>query len=122
MPVVDADGQPVERMAYKAERFVFDALRLSDITVTLEVDRAVEFSPIKNATGENSPATSRADLCALHGRWVTAAGMALPPAGADGVAPVEIDPRIAQTEEEFVEGAPYEPVVVDGGHLYTPDG
>ncbi|HSF85346.1 MAG TPA: UTP--glucose-1-phosphate uridylyltransferase [Acidimicrobiia bacterium] len=120
MKVVDEAGNPGEQMAYKAERFVFDALRFSDATVTLEVDRSVEFSPIKNAEGENSPATSRADMCALHGRWVAAAGLPLPPAGEDGVAPVEIDPRIAVTQAEFVAKAPLEPLIVEGGHLYTP--
>ncbi len=122
MKVVDGHGRPTEQMAYKAERFVFDALRLSDETVTLEVDRSTEFSPIKNADGENSPTTSRRDMCALAARWVTAAGLALPEPGADGVPAVEVDPRFAITEAEFLARMPAEPKILDNGHLYTVDG
>lgn len=119
MTVLDDDGEPEEQMAYKAETFVFDALGLSETTVTLEVERAVEFSPIKNATGPNSPATARADMCALHAGWAKTAGMPLPPADDGGVIPVEVDPCFAVSEREFLARMPAEPAVNERGHLYT---
>ena len=71
--------------------------------MTLEVDRAVEFSPIKNATGEDSPETARRDLCRLHAEWARQAGLELPPAGPDGVVPVEVDPLVAEDAAELAE-------------------
>lgn len=119
MNVIDADGRPIEQMAYKAEMFVFDALAFSDQTITLEIDRSVEFSPIKNASGEDSPATARADMCALHAGWAARGGRALPAPDDDGVIPVEVDPPFALTEPQFLERMPAEPEVLEGGHLYT---
>src|SRR5262249_18455661 len=52
---LDGAGRPSRRAGIKFEAFVFDALGLAERTVTLEVDRAVEFSPVKNARGEDSP-------------------------------------------------------------------
>jgi UDP-N-acetylglucosamine/UDP-N-acetylgalactosamine diphosphorylase len=96
------DGRPAKRPGIKFETFVFDALGLADRSVTLEVDRKAEFSPVKNAQGEDSPATARADLCGLHASWVEALGLALPDPGSDGVRPVEVDPLLAEDRESFV--------------------
>ena len=71
VPFVDADGTPVvpeEPNAWKYESFVFDALPMSSGGVVLEVDRAAEFAPLKNAAGPDSPETARALLKAA-GRW-----------------------------------------------------
>ncbi len=119
MNVIDAAGRPTEQLAYKAEMFVFDALALSDGSVSLEIDRTVEFSPIKNASGENSPATSRADMCALHAGWAARGGRPLPAPDDDGAIPVEVDPLFALTEAQFLQRMPAEPVVLERGHLYT---
>jgi UDP-N-acetylglucosamine/UDP-N-acetylgalactosamine diphosphorylase len=86
--------------------------------VTLEVERAREFSPVKNATGEDSPATTRSDLCRLHSAWVRAAGLELPPPGPDGVFPVEVDPLLAEDEAAFLARGRRVPVVNERGHLY----
>jgi UDP-N-acetylglucosamine/UDP-N-acetylgalactosamine diphosphorylase len=116
---LDERGHTVKRAGIKFEAFVFDALGFAERSVTLEVDRAVEFSPVKNARGEDSPATARADLCRLFGSWVEAAGLPLPPAGADGIRPVEVDPLLADDKETFLAKAPRAPHVSARGHLYA---
>ena len=45
----------------------------------MQVDRADEYAPVKNATGEHSPATARAALSARSRRWLAAAGIAAEP-------------------------------------------
>ncbi len=119
MKVVDEDGESVERTGFKFETFVFDALAESPVSVTLEVDRSQEFSPIKNRVGEDSPETSRADLSKLFSDWVTAAGLVLPDPGEGGEVRVEVDPLFAETEEEFLARGRPEPQVSEHGHLYA---
>ncbi|MCZ6596899.1 MAG: UDPGP type 1 family protein [Planctomycetota bacterium] len=119
MPVVGDTGALVEREGVKFETFVFDALARSERCVTLEVDRALEFSPIKNAVGVDSPATCRADLCRLFASWVEVAGLELPPAGSDGLHPIEIDPLVAESAEELRARNDVEPHVGDQGHHYA---
>lgn len=62
--------EPAENNAYKFETFVFDALGHASRTISMEVRREQEFSPVKNPTGEESPATSRRDLTALYVSWL----------------------------------------------------
>lgn len=116
---VAPDGTEEERPGFKFETFVFDALARSSASVTLEVERAQEFSPVKNRTGQDSPATTRRDLCRLYARWVTAAGLELPPADAEGNHPVEVDPRLAETQDEFLAHGALRPHVDPAGHHYT---
>ncbi len=116
---VGEDGRVGKRPGIKFEAFVFDALGSTERSVTLEVDRRAEFSPVKNAKGEDSPATARADLCRLHGSWVEALGLELPPPGPDGVRAVEVDPLLADDRETFVERGHRTPHVTDRGHLYA---
>jgi len=116
--VIDGEGRTVEAYGTKFETFVFDALARSRASATLEVDRAQEFSPVKNAEGEDSPATCRRDLCKLWGGWVAEAGRALPGADATGVHPIEISPLAAETKEEFLRRTDLVPHVQPLGHLY----
>jgi len=102
----------------KFETFVFDALGRSKTSVTLEVERAEEFSPVKNTEGSDSPATARADLCRLHASWVAARGLELPPADESGLHPVEVDPLLAEDEATFVALDRVTPAVSERGHLY----
>jgi UDP-N-acetylglucosamine/UDP-N-acetylgalactosamine diphosphorylase len=107
-----------ETSGAKFETFVFDALESSPRSVTLEVERASEFSPVKNKSGEDSPDTTRADLCRMHAEWVRAAGLTLPPPDARGIHPVEVDPLFAEDRETFVARRPGAPLVTERGHLY----
>jgi len=115
---VDAEGRPIEVEGVKFETFVFDALGATDSSVTLEVQRRHEFSPVKNASGLDSPATCKADLAHHFAELAEAAGHAVPPLGTDGVPRIEIDPRHAETPEELRARAA-RPVVVADGHHYT---
>ncbi|NOT30940.1 MAG: UDPGP type 1 family protein [Planctomycetes bacterium] len=119
MRVVEADGRVLERTGIKFETFVFDALARSPRSVVLEVERAEEFSPVKNKSGEDSPASCRADLCRLYARWVRAAGLPLPPADDEGIHPLEVDPLCAETQDEFLARKGLRPDVRPTGHLYS---
>ncbi|QDU84998.1 putative uridylyltransferase [Planctomycetes bacterium Pla163] len=89
-----ARGAEVEVDGVKFETFVFDALGAAERTLTLEVDRAVEFSPVKNREGDDSPASCQADLVALHRSWLASVGR-----DANGVC--EIDPLAAESVDEL---------------------
>ena len=69
IPAIDADGQitqPSEPNGHKLERFVFDALGAARSVCLVEGDRDLEYSPIKNAEGTDSPASARRDLIAAY--------------------------------------------------------
>lgn len=87
--------EPTEPNAIKLETFVFDALPLCERSIVLETDR-MEFAPIKNATGPDSPETSRALQTLRAARWLQAVGVriAKTPAGAPDCA-LEISPLTA---------------------------
>ncbi len=121
IPTLADDGSRVEVQGVKFETFIFDALGEARGSVTLEVDRRLEFQPIKNAEGEDSPASCRAALASIFSEWVAAAGGPAPPVGEDGVARIEIDPRLAEDRRTFIERQPLTPLEVAGGHLYQVD-
>jgi len=58
---VDPDGNvivPDIPNAYKFETFLFDAFRFLDKMAIMRCDRSLEFAPVKNLTGDDSPATA----------------------------------------------------------------
>ena len=74
-------GQPVEPLspnAVKLETFIFDAVPLAQRALVLETDRAEEFAPIKNAEGEDSPASSRTAQLERAARWLESRGTRVP--------------------------------------------
>ena len=122
VPHVDDEGravEPDEPNAVKFETFLFDALPSASRTVSVEVRREDEFSPIKNAEGPDSPATARRDLNRTYARWLEAAGAAVA-RDADGEPPdIEVDPRFALDAGELA--ARLEPgLVVDGPTVIPP--
>lgn len=87
------DGKVVKPDApngYKFEKFIFDILPNAKRAAFLAFDQKEEFSPVKNAEGNDSPATCKADMCAKWSKWLETAGVTVKP----GV-PVEIDPVYA---------------------------
>lgn len=95
LKVVGPDGAQAEVPGVKFETFVFDALGKAGRSVTLEVDRAEEFSAVKNADGSDSPASCREDLTRI-GRGIVGEDAA----GADAV---EVDPVAAESAAEYAE-------------------
>jgi UDP-N-acetylglucosamine/UDP-N-acetylgalactosamine diphosphorylase len=71
-----ATVKPTKPNGMKLELFVFDVFPHTARFAVLEVARAEEFSPLKNApgTGADDPETSRRDLLAQHRRFLEAAG------------------------------------------------
>ncbi len=62
IPYLAADGKtitPTEPNGYKFELFIFDIFPAFSDMAVLQVDRELEFAPVKNATGEDSPETAR---------------------------------------------------------------
>jgi UDP-N-acetylglucosamine/UDP-N-acetylgalactosamine diphosphorylase len=88
--------EPASANAVKLESFIFDALKEAESPIVLRTDRVEEFAPIKNAQGEDSPATSRALQSMRAARWLQAAGVAVP-MRADGAPDciIEISPLTA---------------------------
>jgi len=80
--------QPPANNAYKIELFFFDVFEFTRRFLAYEVDRESEFSPVKNATGADSPQTARDALFALHRKWIEVAGGIIP----DRTVPCEISP------------------------------
>jgi len=81
VPHLDEAGrtvQPDEPNAVKLERFVFDALPRAERSVILETERDEEFSPVKNADGPDSLATSLHDQVRRAAMWLEEAGVAVP--------------------------------------------
>lgn len=63
----------------KLESFIFDVFPASESMASLVVDRAAEFSPVKNAPGTavDSPDSARLIFSELHKGWLAAAGAAV---------------------------------------------
>jgi UDP-N-acetylglucosamine/UDP-N-acetylgalactosamine diphosphorylase len=106
VPVCGDDGKtvtPARPNGYKFEKFIFDVLPDARKVISLAFDRREEFSPVKNATGEDSPATTRRDLSAKWARWLKAVGVAVPDDEAGyPLVPVEIDPCLALDPADLV--------------------
>lgn len=107
IPTVDlSTGQPLKPEmpnGMKLELFVFDVFPFTHSLCVLEVDRAEEFSPLKNAPGSKAdcPETSKRDLLAQQRRWCIEAGAVIAP----GVE-IEVTPDLTYSGEglEFLKG------------------
>ncbi len=102
IPFVAEDGKPVKPEApngYKFEKFIFDVLPDAKALINLAFDRDEEFAPVKNAVGDDSPATCRTALQAKWRRWLSEAGITVPES-----VPVEIDPAYANDAKELKQG------------------
>jgi len=105
VPFCDDRGRPVrpdQPNAYKFERFVFDALSDAERVVALEFERREEFSPVKNASGEDSPETVRRDLTEKFASWLETCGAVVPrDAAGRSRHRIEIAPCFALSRDEL---------------------
>lgn len=93
VPCIDIEtGDPINpttNNGVKLERFVFDALGMCEGgngkkgSIVYETDRVEEFAPIKNASGVDSPQTSRELQTERAARWLERAGVKVA-RGSDG--------------------------------------
>jgi UDP-N-acetylglucosamine/UDP-N-acetylgalactosamine diphosphorylase len=105
VPYMDDSGRlvaPSEPNAVKFERFIFDSLPLARRWTLVETDRALEFEPLKNAVGPESPATVRQRMSDLFAGWLEHAGAAVPRRD-NGSVPfgIEISPLFALDAAEL---------------------
>ena len=85
--------QPDAPNATKFEMFIFDAVPLASQSIILEQLREDCFSPVKNAEGVDSPATSRRDMVRRAAKWLEACGVNVPrDANQEPQATIEISP------------------------------
>ena len=79
---------------------MFDALAVATNPLVFQVDRAEEFSPVKNARGVDSVESAIRHQTDRAARWLEAAGIEVP-RGADGTpdAMIEIAPSFALDAE-----------------------
>lgn len=110
-PATGTRVDPAEPNAIKLESFVFDALNEAEGPVVLRTDRVEEFAPIKNASGEDSPATSRSIQSERAVRWLREAGIDVPcHANGQPDCVVEISPLTASGPEDLRAKPPAKPI------------
>lgn len=103
VPYVKESGElckPEQPNAYKFEKFIFDALPLARRPLVLETRREDEFSPVKNAEGEDSPKTCCRDQVQQFLRWLQEAEAELPAAAQEEDFLLEISPLFATDAAE----------------------
>lgn len=115
VPHIDDAGrlvEPEQPNAVKFETFIFDALPLARRSLFMETLRNVEFEPLKNANGSDSPATVRQRMSDLFADWLEAAGARVE-RRPDGSVPfgVEISPLYALEPADLRDRVPEGAVV-----------
>jgi UDP-N-acetylglucosamine/UDP-N-acetylgalactosamine diphosphorylase len=88
IPCVDGQGQATRVQGVKYERFLFDIFPHAREITVVEVIRAREYGPVKNADGHESPATAKDALDAEYRRWYAEA-LREPPAGTIELSPLD---------------------------------
>lgn len=117
-PATGAAVDPKDANAVKLECFVFDALLEAQGPIVLRTDRVEEFAPIKNASGEDSPATSKAIQVERAVRWLREAGIDVPVhANGQPDCMVEISPLTASGPEDLRRSPPPKPIPRGGEAL-----
>jgi UDP-N-acetylglucosamine/UDP-N-acetylgalactosamine diphosphorylase len=99
IPTVDEEGREVMVTGKKYETFVFDAIPLARGFNVFLTRRGEEFSPLKNAEGDNSPETVRRALLERGRAWYERAGRVVP----SEEAALEVGPLVGYDFETFRE-------------------
>ncbi len=101
--VPTAAGATVERTTViKYEHFVFDAIQRARSPLFVACERAEEFAPLKNETGDDSIATCRQGQSDKYRGWCEQAGIPVARVDADGQPVlVEVSPLFADSVAEL---------------------
>ena len=91
-PASDEIVKPKSNNGLKLESFIFDAFELAEKSIIVEADRAAEFSPMKNASGQDSPETAVDQILSSHAFWLERKGAIVQGA-------VEISPLVSYSGE-----------------------
>ncbi|MBN2159460.1 MAG: UDPGP type 1 family protein [Spirochaetes bacterium] len=104
-----AEGAEREVDGLKFEKFVFDALPLTDKNIVFETLREAEFAPVKNASGLDSVESAQRMMIEQHMGWLRGRGIRMPAkARVVEISPLvaveaeDLDPGLAITDEEKV--------------------
>ncbi|TVR12156.1 MAG: UDPGP type 1 family protein [Planctomycetota bacterium] len=89
-----------EVQGWKNERFIFDLIPQATTSVGLAIERSDEFAPVKNAEGDDSPASARRLASDAYARWFQQAGVSVEMKDSDLI---EISPRYAGTCDRFLQ-------------------
>jgi UDP-N-acetylglucosamine/UDP-N-acetylgalactosamine diphosphorylase len=122
IPYIDSHGHlitPYEPNGIKLETFIFDALPLAENSIILETQRSQEFAPIKNASGTDSPESSKQMMINRAAQWLERAGIAIP-YKTDGIPDciIEIAPSFALSEQDVKDKHLQVPVIKPGDSIY----
>lgn len=82
---------------YKFEKFVFDALPLTEHNFILETKREEEFAPVKNKTGVDSVDTAQELMINLYKSWLSQKNIVIPKV----VEKIEISPLYAVNPDDL---------------------
>ena len=121
---IDSHGEtirPDRPNGIKFEMFIFDTLPLARNPIVVETSRADEFSPVKKASGTDSPQSCRDDQLRQFTRWANAAGVDIP-VDDTGLPPFafEINPHFAFDEKSFCarwKALEVKPPITEGTYL-----
>jgi UDP-N-acetylglucosamine/UDP-N-acetylgalactosamine diphosphorylase len=92
-----AKGGMSEIEGFKFEKFVFDALPLTDRNIVFETLREEEFAPVKNRSGVDSAETARRLMSDLYRKWLRGRNISIP----ENVEVIEISPLLAVEQEDL---------------------
>jgi len=104
VPCLDERGnllRPDKPNAVKLEQFVFDAVPLAENALIYTTRREEEFSPVKNASGADSLATSQRDQIRRCARWLRDCGVSVPLRDGEVDAVLEISPLLALDAQQL---------------------
>jgi len=122
IPHIDSRGNPVEPTepnGIKLESFIFDALPIAERSIILDIDRAEQFAPTKNATGVDSAESTRVMMVEQAARWLESAGVDVPrkPDGSPDCL-LEIAPSFALEPEDLKTKLDQIPAITPGDEVH----
>lgn len=96
IPKYSPEGK-INITGYKFEKFVFDALPLTEHNFILETIREEEFAPVKNKTGVDSVDTAQELMINLYKKWLIQKNITIPKV----VEKIEISPLLAVEPDDL---------------------